>query len=360
MKKLILSIFMVFIMVSAVFAGEWQTTEYDMETILKDKYPTTIQWPTYGMNDNNLIGGSIVVNEPRDAYTYNIVTGEIKEYTNYRDVYGISNLNVIATTYGRLIYPDGTIINIRLDQGGCQARDINDYNIAVGDNWIYSNAWIKLPDGTFIPIEYPGALNTIFSSINNLNIIVGAYKEQDDVIFHGLIYDYNLDEFTILDYPDAVSTSFTGINDDGEIIGNWLDSSGISHAFLYYDGEFTDFPTDTYRNVYFVDINNNSEILGMYDNQRIGLSFITKYVVLDTVVDYIPNIFKLMINEQTKLITTGKLINPEGLDLIDGKQVEVEFTVRYKGLKIDGSDLVISYDDIQEVIVNNQNSINIE
>ena len=39
--------------------------------------------------------------------------------------------------------------------------------------------------------------------------------------------------YTTMDYPDAVATMITDVNDDGVIVGYFRDAAGATHGFVY-------------------------------------------------------------------------------------------------------------------------------
>src|SRR6266567_752329 len=70
--------------------------------------------------------------------------------------------------------------------------------------------------------------------------------------------------FTDVDYPGAVWTVPTGINDSGQIVGQYLASSGVRHGFLLSGGTYTtiDCPDPYTDGSNAVGINNSGQIVG--------------------------------------------------------------------------------------------------
>jgi probable HAF family extracellular repeat protein len=110
-------------------------------------------------------------------------------------------------------------------------------------------------DGTFTPIDVPGAIFTTAKSINDARDIVGCYSDNEGVL-HGFLYSGGT--YTNIDPPGSVSAelgecrvfppgplsnkggSGQVMNASGQIIGTYTDSGGLQqHAFLYRHGTYT-------------------------------------------------------------------------------------------------------------------------
>jgi len=81
---------------------------------------------------------------------------------------------------------------------------------------------------SFIPIDYPDAVDTYAWSINNPVEIVCDYLDSSEN-WHGFVYYKGT--FSSIDYPNADGTFAFDINDRGEIVGYYRDSSRV-HGFL--------------------------------------------------------------------------------------------------------------------------------
>ncbi|HEY4052731.1 MAG TPA: hypothetical protein VGL74_03260 [Terriglobales bacterium] len=96
---------------------------------------------------------------------------------------------------------------------------------------------VLLNGTTSTPITFSvptGTLNV--NGINNFGSIVGA-GNIGDLKFHGF-KRWSNGNVAILDYPGAVQTVPTSINDSGAVVGYYTDSSGQSHGFLYVNGKW--------------------------------------------------------------------------------------------------------------------------
>ena len=104
--------------------------------------------------------------------------------------------------------------------------------------------------------------------------------------------------------------------------------------------------------------NNLGQLAGVVFNP-LEVSFIYTPPITEISADYIPNVHKLMIrSEESRFLSSGKFLTPEDLELTDGQQVEMEMTVRYRGIGPGGIDLVINYNDVHTV--NGTGNVNIE
>jgi probable HAF family extracellular repeat protein len=65
--------------------------------------------------------------------------------------------------------------------------------------------------------------------INNLGMIVGDYSDAAGLP-HGYLFSNG--SYTPIDVPGAVQTVPYGINDAGDIVGYYTDGRGVTHGFL--------------------------------------------------------------------------------------------------------------------------------
>ena len=72
----------------------------------------------------------------------------------------------------------------------------------------------------FTPIDFPDAVSTQASDINDLGQVIGVYY--DGVQLHCFLYDQK--GYTSIDAPDADSTSLSGINNFGHVTGSYVGS----------------------------------------------------------------------------------------------------------------------------------------
>src|SRR5260370_1305396 len=90
----------------------------------------------------------------------------------------------------------------------------------------------------FTAIDVPGGFgSTLAHGINPQGDIVGGYSDSHNVS-HGFLLSQGT--FTPIDVPGAVDTNALGINQQGDIVGTVLRiGSGFPHGFLLSQGTFT-------------------------------------------------------------------------------------------------------------------------
>lgn len=118
--------------------------------------------------------------------------------------------------------------------------------------------------GTFITIDFPGAVHTAAAAINDAGLIVGNYSacktqaEKSSAMssttystqgapcvllqLHG--FQLSGGAYTTIDPAGSVATGVGGVNNSGEIAGSYLDGNNQTHGFLFNAGAYTivDFP----------------------------------------------------------------------------------------------------------------------
>jgi probable HAF family extracellular repeat protein len=124
-----------------------------------------------------------------------------------------------------------------------------------------------LSRGVYTIYDYPGAVRTLLTGINNHGQIVGIAF--DGVQRRGFLLDSG--DTTLIEVPGAVNTRTSAINNPGQVVGFYDDADGITHGFLLDDDDYTtlDFPgaTDTVL----TGINDHGVIVGTYDEFSRGL-----------------------------------------------------------------------------------------
>jgi hypothetical protein len=121
---------------------------------------------------------------------------------------------------------------------GTFVKGINKWNTVVGyyiDSNNVSHGFKRYRDGSFITLDYPGALETHPTAINNYGVIVGSYYDGNGT--HGFTYQNG--QWTGVDrVVDLGNTSLSGISDSGVAIGNW--NWRVNVPFLYDHGVYKD------------------------------------------------------------------------------------------------------------------------
>ena len=113
-------------------------------------------------------------------------------------------------------------------------------------------------------VDYPGALESVASDINNLGTIVGGYGDN----FTTTGFSLQHGTFRSLEDPDAapMQTNPFDINDRGVISGYFFDPAGMSHSFLFDGANYqtVDFPMAA--NTADGKLNNLGQLVGIYSS----------------------------------------------------------------------------------------------
>jgi hypothetical protein len=88
----------------------------------------------------------------------------------------------------------------------------------------------EVSTGSLNLFEFPGALLTRFSDVNESGVVVGSSISTSTFTSRGLIGPPG--DLTAFDYPGAAETLLTGINEAGWLVGSYIDVHGVSHAFF--------------------------------------------------------------------------------------------------------------------------------
>jgi hypothetical protein len=81
-----------------------------------------------------------------------------------------------------------------------------------------------LVNGVYTTFDFPGAKDTVYTGINELDDISGDYTDSGSQE-HGLLDSLSLD------YPGASNTEVLGVSDSGEIVGVFETPSGLQEGF---------------------------------------------------------------------------------------------------------------------------------
>jgi hypothetical protein len=152
---------------------------------------------------------------------------------------------------------------------------LNDNGYIVGRYYFEGTRGFVYDGDIFTTVDYPDPprLDTSVHGINNSNLMVGVYADENGVN-HGFIYDGQT--FRSIDYPGKLLTQTSGIDDAGNIVGNSRDTQNT--GFLYSNDEFSDINPPNASESYASGINNQGIIVGNYgvwDNlfYRYGFSY---------------------------------------------------------------------------------------
>jgi hypothetical protein len=143
-------------------------------------------------------------------------------------------------TYRQVDYPGAAVTEIA---GGpnLQGTNVGIYNFTVGGA---NHGFARTANGVFTRIDVPGATSTTPTFINFEGVIVGSYTDSTGTS-HGFVL--NKGTYTTVNYPDAIGSGLSSINDLGELSGFYCsdiacDASAIFHGFvLSRSGVFTSF-----------------------------------------------------------------------------------------------------------------------
>jgi hypothetical protein len=132
-----------------------------------------------------------------------------------------------------------------------------------GPEWTGFKMW---KNGTFTPINAPGAINTNPTSISDTGIVVGWYESAAEAVpfaadpSHGFVLANGV--YKTLSYPNAFRTSLNDINSAGVIVGSWGDSVGNAGGFLFVNEKFKDVLTPGSASTTVNGINDNGYVTG--------------------------------------------------------------------------------------------------
>ncbi len=170
-----------------------------------------------------------------------------------------------------------------------------------------------LKGSTLIQIDDPKAVpsSTLPFGINKYNSVVGVYVDSGAKV-HGF-KRYSNGSFLDIDYPGAVETDARGINDSGVIVGTYIDKSQAQHGFVYHSGQWAtlDFPGSL--STYLFGISNTGVIVGVPQDAPANGGFL-----------YVNGTFKL-VKVPNSVFTQVQAIAPGG-GLITGRTATNGFT----------------------------------
>lgn len=162
---------------------------------------------------------------------------------------------------------------------------INNSNYTVGSYALFDNFLNRVrrhgfvfSQGTLLlNQDYPGSESTILKSVNNSGVAVGMTTIwdmlQNTLVTHGVIMD--ADGFRLLDYPDAVETYLSVINNNGLIAGEYITPFRQKGFFTYNTrtGRFRDIQARFGGSTNLDSINNNGIISGTTNNTSKAFRF---------------------------------------------------------------------------------------
>jgi uncharacterized membrane protein len=190
------------------------------------------------------------------------------------DIVGSYNLSDgSAHGFLRSYHDKWTSLDVPGAVGDTLAFGINGHGEVVGvystDGWNTDHGFLFRPGhdrapGSYLPIDYPGAILTEAYGINDEGDVVGLYAFESDWIAHGFLRHEG--DFTAVDVPGAQGTMARSINSRGEIVGQFWDADWAVHGFLLSKGTYTTFdaPGALLGATQPRSINDHGEIVGNY------------------------------------------------------------------------------------------------
>jgi hypothetical protein len=121
----------------------------------------------------------------------------------------------------------------------------NSWGTTVGtyaDSSNHPHGFKRFSNGNTVALDYPGAAETVASSINDNGTIVGSYSKNlpPNVWWHGFIYSNG--KWATLNYPSStLETMLSGISNADLIVGTTVKGSSsvtTTGSFLYKGGAF--------------------------------------------------------------------------------------------------------------------------
>ncbi|HEV2699707.1 MAG TPA: hypothetical protein VGU90_17070 [Terriglobales bacterium] len=200
-----------------------------------------------------------------------------------------SKRNAAGVTVGDVDFNHGLIVTgssaTTIDYPGApqtMLTGINKWNSMVGtyqynDDADFGPEWTGFKmwkNGTFTPIDAPGAINTNPNSISDTGTVVGWYESGAEAVpfaadpSHGFVLANGV--YKTVDYPNAFRTSLNDINSAGVIVGSWINSDGGGGGFVVVNGKIKDVLAPGDESTVVNGINENGYVTGTYS----GGSFI--------------------------------------------------------------------------------------
>lgn len=144
------------------------------------------------------------------------------------------------TTYTQVDYP-GAVLTEIVGGPNLQGTSVGVYNLTSGGA---NHGFVRTANGRFTAIDVPGATNTVPNFINLQGVVVGSYTDAAGTS-HGFVL--NRGTYTTVNYPGALGSGVSSINDLGELSGFYCsdaacDTSATFHSFVRNrSGAFTSF-----------------------------------------------------------------------------------------------------------------------
>jgi len=146
-------------------------------------------------------------------------------------------------------------------------NDINNANVVVGfyiDNNGVSHGF-ALVGNSFKKVDVPGASATLLYGVNNNNQAAGWYTDSSGIT-HGFVTNAQL-KVTTIDPPGSTYTNAWDINDSGVVVGTYIDASGVYHGFVLANNKYTTYDAPSSILTEITGINNKGVMVGIFDDE---------------------------------------------------------------------------------------------
>jgi len=228
----------------------------------------------FGVNNNGVVVGSFVnASSEFEGFAYKSGKYEAIVFpgaVGFTQASGINDSNTVVGdftgsdhfTHGFLVTPDGHFTQYDAAKGASTyiygVNNAGDFAGFVGNDG--ANQGFVNVNGAVTRFTVNGN-STSAVGIDSSNNTVGEFLDASGLI-HGFYRDAG-GVITQIDYPGALTTSCSGINDLGVITGFYVDSANTSHGFAEKNGRFRTVPLPGIAG-----INNGESFVGSYIGQN--------------------------------------------------------------------------------------------
>jgi hypothetical protein len=196
----------------------------------------------YGVSDGVIVGSYVDATGRTLGYTYDgttwttlshppLASGPADTFARGVDGDTVVGYYIESQVARGFVYRNGTFTDLVVPGAvGTFPNDV-DAGLIAGtiEDALGSHAFVR--DGAVvIPIDHPlGAILGTFGSGIDDGRVVGNYLGFPDGASHGFLFENGT--FTPIDYPGATDTTVNGINGD-RVVGSYLDAAGVTHGFI--------------------------------------------------------------------------------------------------------------------------------
>ena len=139
---------------------------------------------------------------------------------------------------------------------------VNANGVTVGEFIGPPTQGFSLVNGTYAPINAPGAYYTVALGVNAENAIFGNYYTSLSGYFGYLLAVTGL--FTTINYPGSTFTQLAGLNDQNMAVGLYENATGPLHAFGWQNDTYFEAPLPKGSSSRATAVNDNGDVAGWY------------------------------------------------------------------------------------------------